>query len=269
MSASRYPGATFRALPENTTEPVRKHTQLIFHSAVSAADSLWGYFSRSDVTVESHFYVQDDGDCEQYIDATREADANYKANPRALSVETWDNRDPNRIPWNDLQMDRLVDIAVWAHREKGIPLVRAPRWDAPGMGGHSDYPMVWTNVRGKTCPGTARKPQVEIIIARARAIIDGSANPASEDGMEIGPGSSESLVRVVQKSLVNEARASGRNSPARIMEPDDSAAYASFVDGDYGPVTAKAVAAYQAGKFPATGRADLTTQVWLLRWENR
>lgn len=177
MSAAvYYPGATYRPLAEATTEPLRTHTQLIFHSAVSKADSLWGFFQRSDVVVESHFYVQKDGDCEQYIPADREADANYLANRRALSVETWDDGDPNTIPWSEPQLARLVEIAVWANRVKGVPLVRAPRWDAPGMGGHTDFPE-WSNVRGKTCPGLARRAQVQLIIDRARAVVEGRVPP--------------------------------------------------------------------------------------------
>jgi hypothetical protein len=193
MSALHYPGAVYRPLREATSEPVRNHTQLIFHSAVSAADSLYAFFNRTDVVVESHFYVQDDGDCEQYIPANREADANYLANRRALSVETWDKGNPNILPWNERQMARLVDIAVWAHREKGIPLIRAPRWDAPGMGGHTDY-TEWSNVRGKTCPGTARKPQVQIIIDRARAIVNGGTYTPPQPGpVQPAPAGRENL----------------------------------------------------------------------------
>lgn len=172
-----YKGALWRPLPENETEPLIEATQLIFHSAVSKADSLWGYFGRRDIVVESHIYVQEDGDAEQYIDWDRQADANFGANGRALSVETWDNAHPDVVPWNDPQLDRLVDIAVQAHRLKGIPIIRAPRWDAPGMGGHTDYPQ-WSNVRGKTCPGLARRAQVEVILTRARAIVAGSGKKA-------------------------------------------------------------------------------------------
>lgn len=166
---SRYPGATFRPIRENSTEPTIMPTQLILHSAVTRADSLWAFFQRSDVVVESHMYVQHDGDCEQYIDTNRQADANYKANVRAVSVETWDGGDPDHIPWNEPQLARMVDIAVFMHRTHKMPLRMAPRWDAPGIGGHTLYPSYWTNVRGKTCPGLARRQQVAVIISRARA----------------------------------------------------------------------------------------------------
>lgn len=173
---TRIKGAEWRPIKENSTEPPITATQLIFHSAVTKADSLWGYFQRNDVMVESHLYVDERGTIEQYIDLDRQADANYQANVRAISVETWDNRDPNHIPWNDAQMKALVDIALQVHRLKRVPLIMAPAWDKPGMGGHTRFPQ-WSNVRGKTCPGLARRAQVAVILNRAKAIDEGSASP--------------------------------------------------------------------------------------------
>lgn len=169
----KYPGAIWRPLPENRTEPLIRARLLILHSAVAKADSLFGYFNSPGINVESHLYVQADGDTEQYISWDRQADANSYANGFALSVETWDNRDPDRVSWTPAQMNRLVDIAVQAHHLKGIPLVRATRWDGSGIGGHSDFPGKWTTVKGKTCPGLARRPQVAEIITRARDIVNG------------------------------------------------------------------------------------------------
>lgn len=183
---SRYPGATWRPLVENATQRKIKPTQLIFHSAVSKGDSLFGYFSQKNVIVESHLYVQDDGDVEQYMDSHVQADANYKANPRAISVETWDNGDPDHVPWNSAQLYRLAEIAAWAHLDDDIPLVRAPSPTSPGMGGHTDYEE-WSNVKGKTCPGLARKRQVKTILAMAQAMVDGHIPipPKPEDRGEL------------------------------------------------------------------------------------
>lgn len=169
---SRYPGAKWRPLKENATQPEIKPTQLIFHSAVSKGLSLFDFFEQDKVVVESHMYVQDDGDTEQYIDTNTQADANYKANPRAISVETWDNGDPDTVPWTPKQLRRLADIAAWAHIEHDIPIVRAPSATSPGMGGHTDYPS-WSNVKGKTCPGRARVGQIPLILKMAQAIVDG------------------------------------------------------------------------------------------------
>lgn len=178
---ARYPGATWRPLPETNTQPTIKPRLLILHSAVSAADTLRGYFDSPGVTVESHLYVQADSDTEQYVDSGRRADANYLANPFAVSVETWDNGNPDKVPWTPKQMDRLVDIAVWAHRTHDIPLRRAATWDGSGIGGHTDFPHHWTNVSGKTCPGLARRPQVQEVIDRARAIVYPPPPPPAPD----------------------------------------------------------------------------------------
>lgn len=169
---SRYPGAKWRPLKENDKQPEIVPTQLIFHSAVSKGESLFDFFNRELVVVESHLYVQEDGDAEQYIDSNVQADANYRANPRALSVESWDDGDPDTVLWTPKQMRRLADIAAWAHLEHDIPLVRAPAWNLPGMGGHTDYKK-WSNVSGKTCPGLARRGQVDTIIAMGQAVVDG------------------------------------------------------------------------------------------------
>ena len=166
-------GAEWRPLKENKTEQLITATQLIYHSGVTKSDSLWGYFQRDDVVVESHLYVDHLGSIEQYIDLDRQADANYKANIRAISVETWDNGDPDHVPWNDAQMRALVDITVQVHRLKHVPILLAPAWDKPGMGGHTRFPE-WSNVRGKTCPGLARRSQVAVILNRAKAIVVGT-----------------------------------------------------------------------------------------------
>lgn len=197
---SRYPGATWRPLTENATQRKIKPTQLIFHSAVSKGDSLFGYFQQKGVVVESHLYVQDDGDVEQYMDSHVQADANYKANPRAISVETWDNGDPDHVPWNSAQLYRLAEIAAWAHLEDDIPLVRAPSPTSPGMGGHTDYPE-WSNVKGKTCPGLARRGQVKTILAMAKAMVDGHVPiPPKPEEREFGVDKTE-FRKVLQEEL--------------------------------------------------------------------
>lgn len=182
---SRYPGATWRPLPETRSQSPIKPRLLIFHSAVSRGRTLHGYFDSPGVNVESHLYVQADGDCEQYIDSEVRADANYLANPFALSVESWDDGDPDKVPWTPAQMKRNVDIAVWAHKHHGIPLRRAAAWDGSGIGGHTDFPRHWTNVPSKTCPGLARRPQVQEIIDRARQRVFGPTQPTDPQMVDV------------------------------------------------------------------------------------
>lgn len=170
--ADWYPGAVRRPLPEDAAQASIRPRQFIAHSAVGAG-SLFGYFVRSSVALESHLWVSKAvlSRVEQYVRATRRADANYLSNPWAISVETADNGDPDTDPWDAFQIEQLARLAVWAHREHGIPLELAPRWDAPGMGWHSMFPGRWTNVRGKTCAGQVRNRQFrDVVLPRARDI---------------------------------------------------------------------------------------------------
>jgi murein L,D-transpeptidase YcbB/YkuD len=173
-----YPGASFRPLPENETEPLITPSQVIWHSAVSRQRTLFDFFNRPGVHVESHLYVLDDGTAEQYIDTGRQADANYHANARALSVETMDAGNPDLVPWTPAQVERLVDFGVWAHRTHGIPVQMCQAWDAPGFGFHSQFQQ-WSPVV-KTCPGLARRPQVAILLDRIRAVVAGVAEPVTQ-----------------------------------------------------------------------------------------
>lgn len=175
---ARYSGAVWRPLPESSAEPIITPTQVILHTAVSAADSLFGYFSRSDVSVESHFYVNQSA-IEQYQDTQRQADANNDANARAISVETWDNGDPDHTPWTPTQMGLLAELVAWCCRQHAIPARQCPAWDAPGIGWHSMWgaPSRWTPVPGKTCPAGPRIAQMPELIARVQAIL----NPTEDD----------------------------------------------------------------------------------------
>lgn len=160
---ARYPGARWRPLPENRTEPRITPTQVIVHSAVDhpGPTSLYGFFAREDVYVESHFFVKFDGTVEQYIDTERQADANRRANWRAISIETEDDGDPDNTPWSTAQVEAILEIILWAHEVHGVPLEPCSTWDAPGIGFHSMFgaPSEWTPAAGKTCPGRIRIDQ--------------------------------------------------------------------------------------------------------------
>lgn len=161
-----YPGANWRPLPEANTQPTMIATQVILHTAVSSAPSLYGYFARFDVGLESHFYVSQTG-VEQYISTSRQADANRQANVRAISIETWDGGDPDHTPWTPRQMDLLVDLVAWCCVNHGIPVLQCPAWNQPGIGWHVMFgaPGPWTPV-SKSCPGRPRIAQMPELIAR-------------------------------------------------------------------------------------------------------
>ena len=171
---ARCPFARWRPLPENGSQPRIKPTQAILHSAVDSPrplTSLYGFFSRTDVTVESHFHILNDGTIEQYMDTTVRADANRDANARAVSIETEDDGDPDNTPWTTAQINSIIRLLHWLRDTHGIPLTTCPAWDKPGLGWHSMWgaPSRWTPARGKTCPGRIRIRQIHDVILPALA----------------------------------------------------------------------------------------------------
>ena len=142
------PQITWRPLP--VAQPVIWPIQMIVHTAVSEADSLFDWFNGPSNGNESHVYVRGDGIGEQYMDAEERADANGAANRwfdpvtfgwvGAFSVETWDNGDPANTPWTAPQLDTLADIALWLNRTYQVPLAICATPTSPGLGWHSMWP---------------------------------------------------------------------------------------------------------------------------------
>lgn len=163
------PFAVKRLLPENDRQKRIVPVSAIWHSAVDAPgpSTLYHYFARADVGLESHFFIKLDGIIEQYMDTEVRADANYRANGfwrsgmycGAVSVETEDDGNPNERKWTPSQVDSSIKLGAWLSDTHQIPPVLCSAWDGNGFGYHTLFPNDWTNVRGKTCPGTVRIPQ--------------------------------------------------------------------------------------------------------------
>lgn len=179
---ARMTGAVQRILPENSSADNISPRVVILHSAVGS-NSLYNYFKENS-SLESHFWVGLDGEIEQYMDTEKQADANYKANDFAISVETADNGDPDHFPWTGPQMNSLAEIIVWANKRHGIPIVRCNSWDGRGIGFHTMWgaPSNWTPV-AKSCPGTIRKTQFDDVIELAK--LKAAKPPVEEKDMEL------------------------------------------------------------------------------------
>lgn len=164
-----YPDAVNKLLPENEVQPSIVPTQVILHSAVDAPgpSTLFPYFARLDVNLESHFFIRLDGRVEQYMNTTVRADANYHANLRpdgtgAISVETEDEGNPDERPWTSAQVGAIKSLLEWIWEVH--PTVKRQVCGSevdPGVGFHTMWgaPSEWTPVPGKTCPGGIRKAQ--------------------------------------------------------------------------------------------------------------
>lgn len=158
-------GGRVRLLPDNATAPRSTPRLLIFHSIVGSAEGAWNYFATG-TNLESTFIVTLGGQVWQCMDTTREADANYRANPFAVSVETEDHGDPDHEPWTDAQLDALTWLGLECRRiHPAIKLQRANTWDGAGYGYHTMFgaPSPWTPV-SKTCPGRVRIQQFNDIL---------------------------------------------------------------------------------------------------------
>jgi hypothetical protein len=158
-----------RLLPENSSSPRISPRLLILHSIVGSAEGAYRYF-RDATNLESTFIVTLGGEVWQLMDTTRQADANYRANPFALSVETEDRGDPDTQPWTKAQLDALAWLARQCNRVHKIPLRRPARWDGSGVGYHTQFgaPSPWTPVE-KTCPGRVRIRQFnDVLLPRIR-----------------------------------------------------------------------------------------------------
>jgi hypothetical protein len=185
---------TWSPLPEANSQPTILPYQWIVHTAVDGPGptDLGNYFERASVPLESHTWLRWTFH-EQFMPFNRRADANYKANRflkdgkyrGAISTETEDDGTPVERPWNNYQINELIRFGLWLHRTYGIPVAIPRTWDSPGMGWHSLFPNQWTNVAGKTCPGSTRINQFKnVVLPGIRKLL---VNPEpKEDEEEMG-----------------------------------------------------------------------------------
>lgn len=176
------PNLAYRAIPEAATQPKIKPRSAILHTNAggSSSKSLWAWISRASVTGEPHFQIGYTGS-EQYMPLDVRADCNYSANRwleagqwfGAISFETQDSGGASVeiTPWTTEQVRMMVNILTCICVVYGVQCTQPGTWNASGIGHHSLFPFqgvlskAWTNVRGKTCPGRARKAQMDFIRA--------------------------------------------------------------------------------------------------------
>lgn len=147
------PFATHKLIPPGANDPKIRATTAILHVDAGGAETLFDFFKYRSGGIESHFYIKWDGTIEQYRDTAYEADANYRANPFAISIETqgfgggW---------WNKRQLRQIKRLLLWLEATHHIPLdVAGP--SGPGVGYHTLH-STWSPV-AKSCPGPNRIKQ--------------------------------------------------------------------------------------------------------------
>lgn len=152
-------GGHWRPLPESGNEPAISMRTVIHHSIVGSAEGAYQYF-RGSTSIESTFIVKKNGYFWQIMSLGEQADANFRANAFAGSIETEDNGSPDTDPWTPAQLDTLVWLSLEMRRLRPqIARRKCRTWTDAGLGYHTLFPGQWTNVPGKTCPGAIRKRQ--------------------------------------------------------------------------------------------------------------
>lgn len=202
------PFAVQQIIPESNTQGRINPTTLIFHEAVSSADSLYGYWTTPGVELESHFYIGRTGILYQFMDTNVRADANVSANAFAISVETWDNGGDINAPWNDAQLATAKRLAAWCRDTHGIPSAAPARWNSGGIGGHNWFANEWAG-GARACPGPNRSIQIR------NQIIPFASGGGSWNGeSDMTPDEHNMLMSVLEKvTRINAFLAESANAP--------------------------------------------------------
>ena len=179
----------------------------IWHVDAGNAFSLEDYFRNRSGGIESHGHVRSDGELEQYRDTDYEADANYKANPFALSFET---QGLEFGTWNEAQLATIKRTIMWGHEHHNIALRLPKTWNDPkgGWGYHTLFDE-WRPF-AKSCPGPRRKEQFHDIIV-----------PWMKDGgddMSFSKADEERLERI--ETTVNDLAVAFQNFRGHNLERD-------------------------------------------------
>lgn len=190
------PFAIDRNIPPGANDPPITPRVAILHVDAGNSSSLFRFFGTASGGIESHFHVKRNGEIEQYRSIYYEADANYRANPFAVSIETQGYADGT---WTAAQLDSINRILAWLHVEAGIPLVKCPKWDGAGVGYHVQFgaPGMWTD-RAKSCPGLGRIKQFNNVIVPGLAALRAAIEGGEEMTTDIQKRIIESLTRLEQ-----------------------------------------------------------------------
>jgi hypothetical protein len=182
-----YPPARQRPVGGIASDPRILPVGIVFHVAVSEADSLHGYFDGPSKGIESHLYLRYDGTWEQYRDLDHEADAQGAGNSWIsgahrygfISVET---EGMGHGEWTADQMRAIKEFILWAHHNLSIPLEKAdfpqPTSLAKGGIGFHALHREW-NKNLHTCPGPQRIHQFnDVILPWMRGLSTPAHRPA-------------------------------------------------------------------------------------------
>lgn len=171
----RYGIAKWMPIPETDNQARINPRLFIAHSIIAPwePDRTRQYWNERGVNLESHFGLGYSGSIGQFVDTAVRADANMYANNFAISVETASNTSGSD-PWNNVQVESLINLMVYAAIHDNIKVQIASRWDGEGFGYHRMFPQ-WSD-GGTNCPGTARVKQFhEVVFPEVQRRVKGTS----------------------------------------------------------------------------------------------
>lgn len=166
------PFAEKKLIKPGANDPRIKARLGILHVDANNSPDLYRWFNGPSGGIESHTHIRKDGHLYQYRDTDYEADANFRANPFAFSVETQGYAEGE---WTNDQLTMIKRLMVWGGINLEIPLVKPKRWDGEGWGYHIQFGE-W-HPEPKACPGRERIEQYNDILVPWMGV----ANMAIED----------------------------------------------------------------------------------------
>lgn len=164
----RYPGATWKPLPQNATQSKISPTQVILHSTTGGADidATWAFFAAGSggAKTEAHFIVGYDGAVIQAMDTLVRADAQFAGNLHGISIETASNAKASDA-WTPEQQVAIVALGKWLLTVHTAILPReCPSALEPGFGFHRLFDA-W-NQSNHSCPGNLRVKQFPLLLSQ-------------------------------------------------------------------------------------------------------
>jgi hypothetical protein len=224
------PFAVQQIIPESHTQGRITPTTLIYHEAVSSADSLQGYWNSPGVELESHFYIGETGTIFQFVDTEVRADANVDANGFAISVESWDdsNRDP-LLAWNPAMLAAAKRLAAWCVDVHDIPARAPAAWNSGGIGGHNWFAVRWAG-GARQCPGVNRSAQIRNDIIPYVAAGGGWGN-TTEDDMANFTDEQRDVVVAAARKILAEYSPTADDRPLPIGTADDITGHVLSIRG--------------------------------------
>lgn len=187
----KYPKAKWRPVSGLENDPPIIPVGCILHVSGGLGDSLFDYFNGPSKGVESHFYLNNKLQWEQYRDTTNEADANWAGNSWVtngkrygfISVET---EGLVNGTWSPEVISELKQFLLWLKTNHKIPFRVAPTYRSSGIGYHIMFGYgdnAWTP-GPKACPGPNRIKQFkEIIVPWLANPVNPTTPPVSEEEM--------------------------------------------------------------------------------------